>query len=257
MISIITPTYNSEEYLEECILSIMNQKEKNYEHIIVDGGSTDGTIKIIKKYYGKYNMKWISESDKGMYDAINKGIKMSKGDILAWLNSDDIYLPWATQVMETVCSKGIQWCTCINAHFNKETILYLNPKSYKIYPQKLIAKGMMEGRKLGSIQQESTFWTRELWEKSGGLDINYKLAGDYNLWTKFAQFEKLYVTNSVIAGFRIHSRQMSSDKEKYYNEISKLNIYELILSKMKVYKIINALLRAKYKSNVIDIQNLN
>ena len=92
--SIITPCYNSEKYLEECIKSIMSQKYKDFEHIIVDGGSTDGTLDILKKYERLYNMRWISEKDDGMYDAINKGMRMANGDVLSWINSDDVYHPW-------------------------------------------------------------------------------------------------------------------------------------------------------------------
>lgn len=99
MISIITPTYNSEKYLEKCILSILQQGCCEYEHIIVDGGSTDGTLSIIRKYEKLYPMKWISEKDNGMYDAIAKGFKLASGDIFCWLNSDDMYMPWTLRAV--------------------------------------------------------------------------------------------------------------------------------------------------------------
>ncbi len=105
MISIVTPTYNSEKYLEECILSIKNQKFTDYEHIIVDGKSSDRTLDIIKKYDGTYPMRWISEKDKGMYDAISKGFKIAKGDIFCWLNSDDMYMPWTLAAVDAVIKK--------------------------------------------------------------------------------------------------------------------------------------------------------
>ena len=108
-ISIVTPTFNSEEYLETCILSIRNQHYENLEHIIVDGGSTDSTLEIIRKYELDYPLRWISEPDDGMYDAINKGFSMSSGDILAWLNSDDFYFPWTCEVVAgTFYKKGIE-----------------------------------------------------------------------------------------------------------------------------------------------------
>lgn len=88
-ISIVTPSYNSKKYIEDCIQSVLNQQYDNYEHIIIDGGSTDGTIEILKKYT---HLKWISEPDEGQSDALNKGFSMATGDIIGWCNSDDIYL---------------------------------------------------------------------------------------------------------------------------------------------------------------------
>ncbi len=89
-ISIVTPSYNSAEFIEDCIQSVLKQNYPNFEHIIIDGGSTDGTVEILKKYP---HLKWISEPDEGQSDALNKGFKKAEGDIIGWLNSDDVYLP--------------------------------------------------------------------------------------------------------------------------------------------------------------------
>jgi glycosyltransferase involved in cell wall biosynthesis len=97
-ISIITVTKNSENFLEECILSLDKQSYRNYEHIIIDGHSTDNTINIIKKYKDKVAY-WVSEKDEGLYDAMNKGIKKCSGDIIGILNSDDIYYPQALSIV--------------------------------------------------------------------------------------------------------------------------------------------------------------
>lgn len=92
-VSIITPSCNSGKFINKTILSVKNQDYPNIEHAIIDGGSTDGTLDIIKSFEGTYNIRWVSEKDEGQYDAINKGFRMAKGDILGYINSDDMYLP--------------------------------------------------------------------------------------------------------------------------------------------------------------------
>ena len=255
MISIVTPTFNSEKYLEECIESIRNQKFKDYEHIIVDGGSSDKTLEIIKKYECIYPMRWISEKDNGMYDAIAKGFKMAKGDILCWINSDDIYMPWTLSVVAQVFSKkDINWCSGVPAQINEDGQLYFPVMKPVTYPQYCIKKGWMDGTRLGCIQQESTFWRRELYDAVGGIDSTYKLAGDYALWVKFAKLTKLYSLNTLLAGFRVHAGQKSEDKEAYCNEAHKLESIQVPLNKMGFYRIVNYIMKGTNKS--INIQEL-
>lgn len=256
MISIITPTYNSEAYLEKCILSIMNQSINDYEHIIIDGGSTDGTIEIIQKYENAYNMKWISEKDKGMYDAISKGFRMAKGDIFCWLNSDDIYMPWTLKTIEHIFeNSSIEWCTGVPAQINTKGEMYFPIESFITYPRFCIKNGWMDGRRLCCIQQESTFWRRKLYEQVGGIDSSYRLAGDYSLWIKFAKKTKLHTVNSVLAGFRVHEGQKSENKLAYWDEAHKLTFFEKLINKLKLYKMINYIL--KRRERMIDIRNLD
>ncbi|MCQ2370487.1 MAG: glycosyltransferase [Akkermansia sp.] len=238
MVSIVTPTYNSEEFLEECILSIKGQRRQNFEHIIVDGCSTDGTLDIIRKYEGTYPMRWISEKDGGMYEAIAKGFRMAKGDIFAWLNSDDMYMPWATYAMERICKTGrVQWCTGIPAHYNAAGMQYVPYFSIPLYAWPLLKKGWYDGQRLGWIQQESSFWTRQLYESAGGLDTGLKYAGDYDLWCRFAQFAPLYSTNVVVGGFRKHKGQKSSAWEKYRAEQPPFGAREQTLKNCRWYYI--------------------
>lgn len=257
LISIVTPTYNSEEYLEECILSIKNQKLYNFEHIIVDGGSNDKTLDVIKKYENTYPMHWISEKDNGMYDAIQKGFKLAKGDILCWLNSDDRYMPWSTIVMEKICiNKTVNWCSGFPSYITCDGIGYQKIKFRTAFSKKCIKKGYMRAGMMGCIQQESCFWTRELWEKSGGIDTQYKSAGDFHLWKNFAKYEQLYVVNSVIAGFRIHSGQKSSDRKQYDNECGKIKRLESILLKLKIFKLYNKIIQIWKRKTIIDINTI-
>ncbi len=255
MISIVTPTYNSEQYLEDCILSIKNQKFTDYEHIIVDGKSSDGTLEIIKKYDGTYPMRWASEKDNGMYDAISKGFRMAEGDIFCWLNSDDMYMPWTLATVDAVFrKKGISWCIGQPAQIDVDGTLYFTIDKLITFPQKSIAQGWMDGRRAGCVQQESSFWTRELYESVGGINSKYKLAGDYALWVEFAKKEKLWSLNTVLAGFRVHSGQKSEDRSAYLGEMPVLSPLDKVAIKLHYHKFINWI--RKNQDNPIDVKGI-
>ena len=133
-ISIVTPSYNQAEFLERTILSVLNQNYPNLEYIIIDGGSTDSSAEIIKKYE-RYLTYWVSEPDDGQADAINKGFAKATGDILAWLNSDDLYLPGALlKVKESFQNAGIAFLYGHSILVDKEDrvirILYTLPQTY-------------------------------------------------------------------------------------------------------------------------------
>ena len=261
MISIVTPTYNSAEYLEDCIKSIKAQSYKDYEHIIIDGGSNDGTLDIIKRYEGTYPMRWISEKDNGMYDAIAKGFKMAKGDIFCWLNSDDMYMPWTLETVNKIMRKEIgdetvQWCVGRDSRFTSDGINYIVSKRIRVFPRNLIKKGWMNGIMLGCIQQESSFWTRELYESVGGIDSSYKYAGDYHLWRKFAVSASLFSLNSVLAGFRIHEGQKSSDVKAYLLETGNNSLFKKMGAKCKIYKLIARIFEKKNKYLAIFVETI-
>src|SRR5437773_10662099 len=97
LISVITPSYNQRRFIEDTIQSLQRQTYSNFEHIVVDAGSTDGTLEVLKKHETAYNMTWSSEPDSGMYHGINKGLRRAKGQSLAYLNSDDLYFAWTLE----------------------------------------------------------------------------------------------------------------------------------------------------------------
>ena len=223
-ISVVTPVYNCKEYIEKCILSIKNQQYDNFEHIIVDGGSTDGTLEIIKKYSGTYNMRYISEKDNGMYDAIYKGFQMATGDVYAWLNADDMYMPWAFQVVENVLRHHpeVRWLTGIPSDCNEDDVCFKVAINLKPYHRQWIKKGYYDGRIIPRfIQQESVFFEKSLWDKQGAIIRDYDMAGDFHLWRKFAGETELYVVQTVISSFRTRKNQKSAEIDKYYSEIGR------------------------------------
>src|SRR5512138_1735166 len=113
-ISVVTPSFNRVKFLEETIRSVLDQDYPNLEYIIVDGGSTDGSVEVIRKYQDRL-ASWVSEPDQGPYEAINKGFARSTGEIMAWIGSDDKYLPWTLQVVASAMSASpqIEWITSL------------------------------------------------------------------------------------------------------------------------------------------------
>jgi glycosyltransferase involved in cell wall biosynthesis len=216
------PNYNYGHYLELAIVSVLDQQYPNLEFIIIDGGSTDNSKEIIKKYE-KHLSYWVSEPDKGMYDAIDKGFQRSTGDIMSWLNSDDIYFPWALSTVAEVFSafKEINWITTLQPGLMDYYGRILNFEHFKGFSRDAFQEKMYGLNKYfyGAIQQESTFWTRKLWVKAGAqMSKNYGLAGDFELWSRFFQHEQLYGVVSPLGCYRTQMLQKTNSGNNYSNQ---------------------------------------
>lgn len=233
-ISIVTPSCNQGQFLEETICSILGQGYPNLEYIIIDGGSTDNSVKIIKKYEQSLAY-WVSEKDAGQYDAINKGFARSTGEVMAWLNSDDMYLPWTLRTVAEIFDRlqQVDWLTTMNpgtVDYFGNCLGFLNVQGYS--KDAFLDGAYLPFRRKGFcwIQQESTFWRRSLWKKAGGkIAESIHLAADFDLWCRFYRYSELYGVASPFSCFRLQDQQKSLKIEEYVKEA------ELSLSDMRQY----------------------
>lgn len=181
-ISLITVCFNSEDSIEKTLISVKNQNFQNFEHIIIDGNSQDNTIEIVRKF--KHISKVLSEKDNGIYDAINKGIKISEGEIIGFLNSDD-----------TFCDPNI--LKIISESFNNKTDCVFGNLIYTDKNEKIKRKWMGSNFKTGKFKKgwmpaHPTFYCRkEIYNKFGMYDDTYKIAGDFELMLRFLEINKI------------------------------------------------------------------
>lgn len=214
-ITIVTPSFNQADYLEECIDSILSQNYPNLEYIIMDGGSTDGSVEIIKKYE-KHLTYWQSKPDGGQYAAIHEGFRRSTGEIMAWLNSDDKLHPGSLWlVSEIFKNPDIEWIMGTPTIWDQAGALHS-----VVYPAPHWSRENYLRGEIGPphIQQESTFWRRKLWEKAGGkIDCTFKLAADMELWSRFFRHSQLYTVDAMLGGFRLQPSQKTAQHMDCYN----------------------------------------
>ena len=171
-ISVITPSYNQGKFIAKTIESVVNQHYPNLEYIVVDGNSTDNSSEVIKSYEDKISY-WVSEPDKGHGNALNKGFAQSSGEIMAWINSDDLYMPWTLRTVAEVFTAypEVDWIVGISSFIRNGGIFNID-RVYKNIYDYLIGDFQW-------IQQESVFWRRSLWDKAGGhINEDMKLMVD-------------------------------------------------------------------------------
>jgi glycosyltransferase involved in cell wall biosynthesis len=201
-ITIITPSFNQGEFLEETILSVLSQNYPNLEYLIMDGGSTDNSVDIIKKYQAQISF-WVSEKDSGQAEAINKGLKRASGEIISWLCSDDVYLPDALHKVADLFGK--------------------NPDSVMLHGKAVLFGNSIKERVIGAHETElplkyfsvipfpqpSSFFRRKLIDEQGLLDESLHFAMDYDLLVRTALHYSLIPSNEIFSKYRMHKQSKS------------------------------------------------
>lgn len=199
LVSIVTPSYNQGRFIERTILSVKNQDYPNVEHIIVDGNSTDNTREVLRKYEGSYPMHWTSEPDTGQSEAVNKGLALAQGELIGWLNSDDVYVPRdaIASVVETFVAHpqaNVVYGNVLEID-EQDRIQRLRRNIPKAYRRLLIA--------FNFISQPAVFWRRAvLRETALNQDLNYVM--DYDLWLRLRERGDFCHLDRFIAGVRYH-----------------------------------------------------
>ena len=225
-VCLVTPCLNGETFLRECIESVVQQNGSiEVDYIVMDGGSTDLSPHIIESYADKLTL-WASRKDQGMYHAVEEGFAASDGEIMGWLNSDDMHCPWTLKAVIDIF-KALPQVRFITSKFPLIVDSTGVVCRTDILPG-VLREDFLQGQQLPGggfpatnfISQESTFWRRSLWEEAGGsFDQTLQLACDFELWARFLSLTDLYVVEAPLAMFRPHGKNLSiTQSAKYRSE---------------------------------------
>jgi GNAT superfamily N-acetyltransferase len=198
LVSIVTPTFRQGGFIERTIKSIRAQSYKNLEHIVVDGGSGDETLDVLRRNEGEYNLRWLSEPDRGMYDAINKGLAMARGEIVGYLNSDDLYFPWTVETavshLERFPGSAIVYGDALSiSDETRAERMFFQPPFRLAY---LLT--------IGSFAQPAVFWRRAVLEEVGMFDPELHYAGDLDFFIRATRRFGADRLDEVLAIMRTH-----------------------------------------------------
>lgn len=200
-ISIITPVYNSERFIESCVRSVVEQHCPDIEHLIIDGGSTDRTMEIVRSYADHHpHIRWLSEKDKGQSDAMNKGLRLARGSLIGFLNADDFYepdaLPAAREILETLPEPSLLIGNC-NVIDETGKLLWLNRPDTRYYQLLQVWRFKMPNN------PSSYFYHRSLHERIGEFDINEHYVMDYDFLLKAFRASNVVYVDKTFGNYRM------------------------------------------------------
>jgi glycosyltransferase involved in cell wall biosynthesis len=178
LVTVITPVLNRASTITACLTSVSGQTYPHIEHVVVDGGSADGTVDVLRQWPGPRPMRWLSERDEGMYDAINTGLRMADGQVLCYLNSDDLYLPWSVEIAVEALSRGADLV------FGDLAVLTRGAAAVEFFVQFYPGFDLPYYTHVASLGQPTVFWRRSLFDQIGGFDTSYRLIGDCEYWIR-------------------------------------------------------------------------
>lgn len=244
LVTVVTPSRNQGAYLEEAIQSVLSQDYPRVEYIIVDGASNDETLSIIHKYQDRLAW-WVSEEDRGQTDAINKGFSHARGEIFAWLNSDDSYLPGAI----SAAVRAFVSCPDCGLVYGKANYVDVDGNSIGSFPSAQTSLGLLRQGYV-HIPQQAAFFQARLWGEAGPLDPSLYFAMDYELWLGIAQRARIKFVPQVWANFRLHddAKTIAAD-ERCWPEMLRIHyrnggsFFSVIQAKYYARKLVGPMLR--------------
>ena len=253
LVSIITPSFNQARYIEATMQSVLMQEYPRIEYLIVDGGSKDGTVDIIKKYEDKIAW-WVSEKDKGQTDAINKGFARAAGDILAWINSDDTYnTPQAVaEAVDFLVANPEVAMVYADCNFIDEQGNVIGAFASRQTDYQKLRRGYVH------IPQQTMFFRANYWKELGPLDPSFYFAMDYDLWVRIARQAPIrYLPGRTWANFRIHtSSKTNINDERGWKEMLRVHyrdngsFFAPIVAKYYLRKMVGPLWKWRIKRTV-------
>lgn len=247
LVSIITPSFNQAKFIRQTIDSVLNQTYKNIEYIVVDGGSTDETLEILKSYNNRFY--FISEKDSGQSNAINKGLLLAKGQIMGFLNSDDYLLPDAIQnVVDALYMATELW---VSGDYiivdNQNKPIHRGVVAYKSFLRCFSSKNLLLF--VDYIVQPSTYWKSELFEKIGLFNEELEFVMDYEYWLRATNISPVKIINKPLSCFRIHDQSKGGTRyiPQFAEEIAVLRKYKINRFMIILHKFHNKLITSIYK----------
>lgn len=210
-VSIVTPSYNQGEYIEDTLRSVANQSYANIEHVVVDGGSTDDTVQLLEQYENEYDLRWVSEPDEGQADAVNKGFEMATGDIVGWLNSDDVY--FSTDAISAIVAEFILHPES-DVIYGDDVFMYSDGTVHRA--RKLYDWSYDRMRYWGwwgwTPASETTFYRKQV-VNNNPLDTDLHYVMDYEYFLRLGTEYEFHHIEKVLAGKRKHADIKSANKQ--------------------------------------------